>query len=335
MELNMRVTADNSIDVLTDISLDLPHRREGKVRISYDLSGGKRLFITTDRLSAFDQLVATVPYKGQVLNQLSMWWFDNTRDIIANHAISTPDPNVLIAHEATPLPVEVIVRGYITGVTSTSLWKRYADGARVIYGYRLPDGLQKNSRLPEPIITPTTKAAAGHHDEALTCDEVVERGLVAPDVWEQAKSAAIALYLRGQDVAQAAGLLLADTKYEFGLDVNGNLMLIDEVHTPDSSRYWVASSFVDRYMAGMEPESTDKEIIRRALIDAGYSGDGPPPQLDDSVWAETSRRYIETFQILTGTTFTPGAVPIADRIRTNLADIVAQNSATHQKDGVS
>lgn len=321
----MPVTANNGVEVLTDITLDLPNRREGKVRISYDLVGGKRLFITTDRLSAFDRLVATVPFKGQVLNQLSMWWFENTRDIVANHAISTPDPNALIAHEATPLPVEVIVRGYITGVTSTSLWKRYADGARVIYGYHLPDGLQKNSRLPEPIITPTTKADAGHHDEALTCDEVVERGLVTPEIWNQVKKVAVALYLRGQEVAQNAGLLLADTKYEFGLDTNGNLMLIDEVHTPDSSRYWIASSFVDRYMAGLEPESTDKEIIRRALADAGYSGDGTPPQLDETVWAETSRRYIDTFEILTGTTFVPGDMPIAERIHKNLVDVIVEN----------
>ncbi len=333
MEWNMPVTANNSVEVLTDITLDLPNRREGKVRVSYDLAGGKRLFITTDRLSAFDQMVATVPFKGQVLNQLSMWWFENTRDIVANHAITTPDPNVLIAHEATPLPVEVIIRGYITGVTSTSLWKRYADGARVIYGYRLPDGLQKNSRLPEPIITPTTKANAGHHDEALTCDEVVERGLVAPEVWEQVQQAAVALYVRGQQVAQDAGLLLADTKYEFGLDTDGNLMLIDEVHTPDSSRYWVASSFVDRYMAGLEPESTDKEVIRRALIDAGYTGDGAPPQLGEAVWTETSRRYVNTFEILTGTSFVPGDMPIAERIHRNLADIVAENRTPHNEVG--
>lgn len=331
MEWNMPVTANNSVEILADISLDLPHRREGKVRISYDLSDGRRLFITTDRLSAFDQLVATVPYKGQVLNQLSMWWFEHTRDIVANHAISMPDPNVLIAREATPLPVEVIVRGYITGVTSTSLWKRYADGARVIYGYQLPDGLQKNSRLPEPIITPTTKAAAGQHDEALTCEEVVQRGLVETELWKRVQSVALALFARGQEVAQRAGLLLADTKYEFGVDANGDLLLIDEVHTPDSSRYWIASSFVDRYMAGLEPESTDKEVIRRALADAGYTGDGPPPQLDDSVWTDTSRRYIDTFEILTGTAFVPGAVPIAERIHRNLAEIVAQHSPSHTK----
>ena len=323
----MHVTADNSVDVLADINLDLPNRREGKVRISYGLVGGKRLFITTDRLSAFDQLVATVPFKGQVLNQLSMWWFDNTRDIVANHALSTPDPNVLIAREAQPLPVEVIVRGYITGVTSTSLWKRYEDGARVIYGYRLPDGLQKNSKLPEPIITPTTKAAAGQHDEALTCAEVTERKLVDDALWTQIQDVAVKLFLRGQQVAQRAGLLLADTKYEFGVDSEGNLMLIDEIHTPDSSRYWIASSFVDRYMAGLEPESTDKEIIRRALADAGYKGDGVPPQLDDAVWQETSRRYVETFEILTGTQFVPGDMPIVERIQKNLAQLIHDNNA--------
>lgn len=327
----MPVTADNSVDVLTDIMLDLPNRREGKVRISYDLTGGRRLFVTTDRLSAFDQLVATVPFKGQVLNQLSMWWFQNTDDIVANHAISMPDPNVLIAREATPVPVEVIVRGYITGVTSTSLWKRYEDGARVIYGYRLPDGLQKNSRLPQPIITPTTKAAAGQHDEALTCAEVTERGLVAPELWSQIEDVAIKLFLRGQEVAQNAGLLLADTKYEFGVDANGELMLIDEIHTPDSSRYWIAATFVDRYMAGLEPESTDKEIIRRALADAGYRGDGTPPQLDESVWTETSRRYIDTFEILTGTQFVPGETPIVDRIHKNLAHVIADNAANNSQ----
>jgi phosphoribosylaminoimidazole-succinocarboxamide synthase len=335
MESIMPLKADNTADVLTDIQLDLPQRREGKVRISYALSDGQRLFVTTDRLSAFDRLVRTIPYKGQVLNQLSMWWFENTRDIIANHAISLPDPNVLIARNATPLPVEVIVRGYITGVTSTSLWKRYADGARIIYGYRLPDGLQKNSRLPEPIITPTTKASEGQHDEALTCDEVVERGLVDADTWEKVKAAALALFLRGQDVAQRAGLLLADTKYEFGIGDDGELMLIDEMHTPDSSRYWIASSFVDRYMAGLEPESTDKEIIRRALADAGYTGDGELPELDDSVWAETSRRYIDTYEILTGTPFVPGAMPIAERIQANLASLIAANTHNTDQGGVS
>jgi len=305
-------------ETLTDIELPLPNRRAGKVRISYDLPDARRLFITTDRLSAFDHLVAAVPFKGQVLNQLAAWWLERTGDIIPNHALSTPDPNVLIAREARPLPVEVIVRGYITGVTSTSLWKRYEEGERVIYGYDMPDGLKKNSALPGAIITPTTKAEAGAHDEALTCGEVTERGLVEEGLWERVQEAALRLFARGQDIARHAGLILADTKYEFGLDHEGRLMLIDEVHTPDSSRFWIASTYADRFAAGDEPESTDKEIIRRALSHAGYRGDGAPPRLPEEVWEETSRRYIEAYETLTGHTFSPGATPIPERIKTNL-----------------
>lgn len=307
-------------ETLTDIELPLPNRRVGKVRISYDLPDARRLFITTDRLSAFDRLVAAVPLKGQVLNQLAMWWFDHTRDIIPNHALSTPDPNVLIAREARPLPVEVIVRGYITGVTSTSLWKRYADGARVIYGYTLPDGLKKNSPLPAPLITPTTKADAGQHDEALTCAQVTERGLVDSALWERVQKVALQLFARGQEIARRAGLILADTKYEFGLDRDGGLMLIDEAHTPDSSRFWIAATYGDRFAAGSEPESTDKEIIRRALADAGYRGDGTPPELPAAVWKETSQRYVQTYEALTGSEFSPGGTPIPARIKSNLVE---------------
>ena len=305
-------------ETLTDIELPLPNRRVGKVRISYDLPGARRLFITTDRLSAFDRLVAAVPFKGQVLNQLAAWWFEHTNDIVPNHALSTPDPNVLIAREARPLPVEVIVRGYITGVTSTSLWKRYEGGERVIYGYDMPDGLKKNSALSAAIITPTTKAEAGEHDEALTCAEVTERGLVNARLWEQVQDAALKIFARGQDIAQRAGLILADTKYEFGLDADGQLMLIDEAHTPDSSRFWIAATYEERFAAGQEPESTDKEIIRRALADAGYRGDGAPPELPAEVWKKTSLRYIEAYEKLTGRAFSPGESPISERIKANL-----------------
>jgi len=323
MEYNMPQTDDDSkLEVLTDFSLPLPNRRVGKVRISYDLPGSRRLFITTDRLSAFDQLVASVARKGQVLNQLAMWWFESTRDIVANHAISTPDPNALIAIEARPLPVEVVVRGYITGVTSTSLWKKYEDGSRIIYGHTLPDGLRKNERLPRALITPTTKADAGAHDMALTCSEVVEQKLIEPSLWEQVQDVSLKLFERGQQVAQNAGLILADTKYEFGLDPDGSLILIDEIHTPDSSRFWEASSFVDRFMGGEEPVSMDKEIIRRALIDAGYSGDGDVPILAAEVWQETSRRYVNAFELITGTSFVPGASPIAERMHKNLGSLV-------------
>ena len=306
-------------DPFMDLDLDLPDRRDGKVRVSYALPdepgiGGRRLFVTTDRLSAFDRVIAGVPYKGQVLNQLAAWWFAETADIIPNHVLSVPDPNVLIARVATPLPVEVVVRGYITGVTSTSLWRQYAEGARTIYGYRFREGLQKNTALTYAMVTPTTKAQDGAHDEPIETREVTERGLVDPVAWMRAVEAALRLFQRGQDVAQQSGLILADTKYEFGLDESGAVILIDEMHTPDSSRYWVASSYEERLAAGEEPESLDKEVVRRALLDAGYTGHGDPPALPTDVWQQTSARYIQAFEQITGTEFVPGAYPVAPRI---------------------
>ena len=305
-----------------DVDLPLPDRRDGKVRISYalpaDAHGDRRLFVTTDRLSAFDRVIAGVPYKGQVLNQLAAWWFAETADIVPNHVVAVPDPNLLVARSASPLPVEVVVRGYITGVTSTSLWQQYADGARTIYGHPFPDGLRKNTALPYALVTPTTKAEHGGHDEPVTVAEVVEHGLVAPKLWGQTVEAALQLFARGQEVAARAGLILADTKYEFGLDQHGSLMLIDEMHTPDSSRYWVVDSYDARLAAGDEPESLDKEVVRRALLATGYRGEGPPPTLPDDVWQQTSARYIDAFQRLTGTTFQPGAYPVGPRILEHL-----------------
>lgn len=311
----------------TEVTLDLADRRVGKVRVSYALPEDRRLFVTTDRLSAFDQIIAGVPWKGQVLNQLAAWWFEQTADVVSNHISALPasvqaqpDPNVTIAVAARPLPVEVIVRGHITGVTGTSLWRRYADGARTIYGYEFPDGLRKNTELPAPIITPTTKGEAGRHDEALTCAEVTERGLVTPALWDEVQAAALAVFDRGRQVAAAAGMILADTKYEFGLAVDtGELLLIDEVHTPDSSRYWVVDGYEARLAAGDEPESLDKELVRRALIELGYDGDGDPPALPADVVAAASSRYASAYERLTGLAFVPGDTPIADRIARNLA----------------
>ncbi len=307
------------LDALLDIDLPLPDRRDGKVRVSWAWGADQRLFVTTDRLSAFDRILAGVPYKGQVLNQLAAWWFERTADVIANHVVSVPDPNVLIARAATTLPVEVVVRAYITGVTSTSLWKPYAAGARTIYGHRFPNGLRKNSPLPDVLITPTTKPPAGSavHDEPLTSAEVVERGLVDAARWEQVTVAALEVFRRGQQVAADAGLILVDTKYEFGLTDDGEqaeLLLIDEVHTPDSSRYWVAATYEERLAAGEEPESLDKEVVRRAFIDAGYSGDGEPPPVPADVWTATSARYVDAYQRLTGLVFEPGATPAGARI---------------------
>src|SRR5512133_1769099 len=233
-----------------DAELPLPQKHSGKVRDWYPLPGGKRLLVTTDRLSAFDRVLAAVPYKGQVLNQLAAWWFAQTQDIVANHVLSLPDPNALVAQEVEPFAVEVIVRGYITGVTSTALWYRYALGERDIYGYHFSEGLRKNEMLPVPIVTPTTKGGPTGHDERLTCAEVVEKGYLDAATWETVQAAALAVFHRGQKVAQKAGMILVDTKYEFGRAPDGRVMLIDEVHTPDSSRFWKGDSYERRFATG-------------------------------------------------------------------------------------
>lgn len=284
---------------------------EGKVRDIYR-RGNQRLLITTDRVSAFDRVLGLIPYKGQVLNQLSAWWFEQTADIVGNHVISIPDPNVTLAHEAQPLPVEVIVRGYITGVTKTSLWYLYSQGERQPYGISLPEGLQKDDPLPEPIITPTTKAEKGGHDEKLTRQEILDSGLVPPALWEEVETAALAVFARGQEVARNAGLVLVDTKYEFGL-VNGRLVLIDEVHTPDSSRYWTLSSYEEG-----APKNFDKEFLRKWFAEQGYRGDGIPPKMPADFIAQVAARYIAAYEKLTNQTFTPGQYPAAKRIKNNL-----------------
>ena len=297
-------------------SVDVPgwgEKDSGKVRDIYRRDG-QRLLITTDRVSAFDRVLGAIPYKGQVLNQLSAWWFEQLSDIVANHVIAVPDPNVTLAHEAAPLPVEVIVRGYITGVTKTSLWYLYDQGDREPYGIPLPDGLQKNDALPSPIITPTTKAEKGGHDERLTRAEILARQIVPTALWEEIEAVALAVFARGQAVAQAAGLILVDTKYEFGL-VNGRLTLIDEVHTPDSSRYWIA----DTFDASGEPANFDKEFLRKWFAAQGYRGDGEAPQMPADFVAQVAARYIAAYEKLTGRAFVPGEMPANARIVRNVA----------------
>ena len=284
----------------------------------YDLPDGKRLIVTTDRLSAFDRILATVPYKGQVLNQLSVWWFEQTQDIIRNHLVSVPDPNAAIVQVAEPFPVEVIVRGYITGVTSTALWYRYSAGERNIYGHEFPEGLQKNQALPAPIITPTTKGGATGHDERLTCSDVTEKGLIDSQSWDQIQAAALAVFKRGQEVAREAGMILVDTKYEFGCSPDGQVVLIDEVHTPDSSRFWRADTYEERIAAGEEPENFDKEFIRLAYAEKGYRGDGAIPFMPDELWVSASERYIQLYELLTGKDFLPGSYPVQERLLQNL-----------------
>jgi phosphoribosylaminoimidazole-succinocarboxamide synthase len=303
---------------LDKTNLPLPGRISGKVRDWYDLPDGKRLLVTTDRLSAFDRVLARIPYKGQVLNQLTNWWFDQTADIIANHKVSVPDPNAVVAMVAEPFLVEVIVRGYITGVTSTALWYRYSLGERDIYGYHFPDGLQKNAGLPGPIITPTTKGVAGVHDERLTCAEVTEKGLLDAATWNQVQEAALAIFKRGQELAKKAGLILVDTKYEFGRTPDGGVVLIDEVHTPDSSRFWKAETYESRFARGEEPEYFDKEFVRIAYAEKGYRGDGEIPQMPDDLWVAASQRYIAIYEMLTGNPFEAGEYPLETRLNNNL-----------------
>lgn len=298
--------------------LPLAHKHAGKVRDNYALTNQQRLLITTDRLSAFDRVLHCIPYKGQVLNQLAAWWFKQTTDIIPNHLQSLPDPNTLLATEVTPFPVEVIVRGYISGVTSTALWHRYSLGEREIYGYQFPEGLRKNQALPEPIITPTTKGGPTGHDERLTCAEVVAKGYLDGTTWDYVQTAALALFKRGQKIARQAGLLLVDTKYEFGRTADGRILLIDEVHTPDSSRFWRADSYEERFAKDAEPENFDKEFIRLAYVERGYRGEGPAPQLPDEFWISASQRYIQIYEMLTGEEFKPGSYPVAPRLQANL-----------------
>ena len=301
-----------------DSNLPLPGKTSGKVRDWYDLAGGKRLIVTTDRLSAFDRILADVPFKGQVLNELSAWWFEQTKEIAANHLISMPDPNAAIVNIAEPFPVEVIVRGYITGVTSTALWYRYSVGEREIYGYRFPEGLHKNEVLPEPIVTPTTKGGLTGHDERLTSAEVVEKGLLDRRSWDQVLAAALAIFKRGQEIARKAGIILVDTKYEFGRAADGSLILIDEVHTPDSSRFWKADTYGARFAAGEDPENFDKEFVRLAYAEKAYRGEGTIPPMADALWVAASERYIRIYEMLTGEEFMPGAYPVQERLLENL-----------------
>jgi phosphoribosylaminoimidazole-succinocarboxamide synthase len=307
--------------------VDLPlmgPKYSGKVRDIYHRDDHLFL-IATDRLSAFDHIIGLVPFKGQVLNQLSAFWFAQTSDLIGNHFIAAPDPNVTVARRCRPLPVEVVVRGYITGVTTTALWYRYSQGERRIYGLDFPDGLHKNDPLPEPIITPTTKAGQGAHDERITSAQVVEMGLAPAASWRQICRAAIAIFQRGQEIARRAGLILVDTKYEFGVAPDGEIVLIDEVHTPDSSRFWLAESYPARHAAGEEPENFDKEFIRLDYAAHGYRGDGEPRPLPPELAVQAAQRYIQIYEMLTGQVFEPGALPVATRIEHNLREWLSKH----------
>jgi len=294
-------------------------RYQGKVRDCYiDRAAGRRVIVATDRISAFDRVLGTVPFKGQVLNQLSAWWFRKGGAVAPNHVIAVPDPQVTVARECAPLRVEIIVRAYMAGVTTTSIWYNYERGVRDFCGNQLPEGLRKNEPLPNPIITPTTKAEHGGHDHNASRAELVAEGWVSAEDFDAAAGMALALFAMGQRWAASRGLILADTKYELGRNGAGELVFIDEIHTPDSSRYWHADDYAERLRRGEEPRGLDKEYVRRWFVDRGYRGEGTPPRFEDQVRVEAARRYIEVFELLTGESFVADESAPEERIRRNL-----------------
>jgi phosphoribosylaminoimidazole-succinocarboxamide synthase len=291
---------------------------EGKVRDNYTTSDGRRVIIATDRISAFDRVLGTLPLKGQVLGFAAAWWFEKTRQIAPNHVLSVPDPNVLVARECQLVPVEMVVRAYLTGTTSTSIWVHYEQGARQFCGHRLPDGLRKHQRLAQPLLTPSTKAAKGDHDVSASREEILKlSGMPAAD-FDRAAEIAMALFREGQRVCAERGLILVDTKYEFGKTPEGEVILIDEIHTPDSSRFWYQDSYDERFAAGQDPESFDKEYVRRFLAAQGFRGDGPIPEIPDEVKVEAMRRYIEAVERITGVPFRPDVEEPKQRMTRNL-----------------
>jgi phosphoribosylaminoimidazole-succinocarboxamide synthase len=295
---------------------------QGKVRDFY-IKKTHRIIITTDRQSAFDVVLGTIPYKGAVLNLLAAFWFAKTKKVIPNHVIAIPDPNVTIAKNLTPIPIEMIVRGYMSGVTKTSIWYSYHQGERTIYGITFPEGLKKNDKLPTPVITPTTHGGGKDgHDERLTKKEILAKKLIDSKTYEQMEKAALQLFLFGSKLAEKQGLILVDTKYEFGLDEKGKLYSMDEIHTPDSSRFWIKKTYKTRIAKGLEPENFDKEFLRLWYAEKGYRGDGIPPKMSKELIVKISKRYIAVYEMLTGKTFKAFTYPIEKRIKKNVKKFI-------------
>jgi phosphoribosylaminoimidazole-succinocarboxamide synthase len=305
------------MDILKETNFDfLGPKTTGKVRDIYD-RGDKLVLITTDRHSSFDRIIAHIPWKGQVLNQVSGRWFEKTKDIVPNHVLAIPDPNVTIARKCKLVPIEAVVRGYLTGVTDTAIWTRYAKGQRDFGGIALPAGMKKNQKLPQPLFDPTTKEAV--HDRTLTPEQMIAEGFVTRELFERIRKTALALFVSGQEIAERDGLVLVDTKYEFGTDEHGDLVLIDEIHTPDSSRYWQLGSYGARFAAGEEPQYFDKEFLRLWFIkNSDPYGDAKLPQAPAELVEELSRRYIQMYEQITGEKFQYGATPVLKRIERNL-----------------
>lgn len=304
--------------------IDLPGLGElyrGKVRDNYS-RGDRIVMITTDRVSAFDHVLGTIPFKGEVLSRLTAFWFEKVKDIAPTHVLALPDPSVMVVKRAKALPVEIVIRDYVTG----SLWRDYEAGKAGAYGIAWPKGLRKDQRLERPIITPSTKAEYGKHDEPISEAEILRQQLVSPEIWKEATVIAHRLFERGQAWARSRGLILVDTKYEMGIvEEDGptgrqaKLFVIDEIHTPDSSRYWLMDGYEERFAKGAEQQMLDKENIRQWLIkEHGFSGHGQPPPLTDEVRVMLARKYVEVFERLTGETFESEVGSVAERIERNL-----------------
>jgi phosphoribosylaminoimidazole-succinocarboxamide synthase len=298
--------------------MSLTAKYTGKVRDTYEMGDGRLLLVTTDRQSGFDRLLGAIPFKGQVLNRTSLYWFEQTRDIVGNHVIASPHANALIARKCTVLPIEFVVRGYMTGSTDTSIWTQYKNGVRNYCGHALPEGMKKNERLAKNIVTPTTKEK--EHDRPITAEEIVAEGWMTAEQWEFTSAKALELFVFGQRLAAERGLILVDTKYEFGVSSDGEILLIDEIHTPDSSRYWLADSYAERLAAGQEPNMIDKEFFRlwfRERCDPYKDAVLPVPP--DDLIAELAARYIQLFEKITGTTFEPDLRPLETAVLASLA----------------
>lgn len=320
--MDMTALRAHASEILSDATIpELPNHYRGKVRDNYDLPDGRRIIIATDRLSAFDRILAVIPFKGRVLTQTARYWFEATADICPNHVLDYPDPNVVVGRRLDILPVEIVVRAYLAGTTATSILTLYKKGAREMYGVRLPDGLRENERLPHPIITPTTKAFDGGHDAPLSPGEIVSQGLLTAEQWQTVSRYALALFARGQELAAERGLILVDTKYEFGTDGAGNVILADEIHTPDSSRYWLAASYQGRFAEGARPESFDKDFVRNWVAERCDPYKDEIPEIPADLILETAAVYIRAFEAITGKPFDlpVTAEPPLQRIRRNLA----------------
>jgi phosphoribosylaminoimidazole-succinocarboxamide synthase len=310
---------------------ELPGHYRGKVRENYDLADGTRILIASDRISAFDVNLAVIPLKGQVLTGVARYWFDETRDICPNHVVAYPDPNVLVSRRLRMMPVEIVVRDYLAGTTSTSILQMYRQGKRSMYGHAFPDGLRDNQKLPHTILTPTTKADQGDHDAPLSGEEVVAKGLLSEAQWNEVSSIALRLFARGRDIAARRGLILVDTKYEFGFDDSGAIVLADEVHTPDSSRYWLTDTYQAKFDKGEAPDTFDKDFIRRWVVSQCDPYKDPIPPIPEEVILNASAIYVSAFEKITGSRFPlpdPSVEPLT-RVRQNLRMYFSKASQVH------